>query len=88
MRCRATGRRFAQQICREAGEIPTLPSQDVPNLARTLEFAIVRPGLIDLEAKGGSGLCPARRPLRITRDGAPVLISAVSAELLRNSPAG
>jgi len=62
--------------------------QNVPNLARAVEFAVVRPGPIDLDPQGGIRLCPARRPLRIARNGAPVIISVLSAELLRNSPAG
>ena len=53
----------------------TLPPQDVPNLACAIEFAVVRPGPVNLEAQGGIGLGTGRRPVRITRDGAPVIVS-------------
>jgi hypothetical protein len=42
----------------------------------------------DLDAQGGIGLGPGRGPVRIAHNGPPVIIGVLSAELLRNSPAG
>ena len=58
-----------------AGGVFTLPPQDMPYFARAIEFAVVFPGRVDLDAQGGVGLRPARCPVRITRDGLPVIVS-------------
>jgi len=70
------------------GNIFAASPQNVPNLPRAVKFAVVGPSLIDLKAQGGIRLGPGRCPLRIAQDGTPFIIRALSAELLRNSPAG
>jgi hypothetical protein len=46
----------------------------VPDLPRPVEFAVVFPGSIDLGAEISIRFCPRRRTIRITRDGATLLI--------------
>ena len=47
------GRRFAQQIGREGSDILAFTPQNVPNLSRTVKFAVVGPSRVDLDAQGG-----------------------------------
>ena len=58
---------------RAAGDILAIAPQNVPNLARTAELAVVCPGRVDPEAQCSIGLGAARCPLRVTRDGTPVV---------------
>jgi hypothetical protein len=58
-----------------AGSVLPLPSQDVPDLARPIEFAVVLPRPVDLEAQGGIRIGTRRGAVRITCNGAPVIIA-------------
>lgn len=63
-----------QPLHRAAGNVLAIAEQDMPDLVRDIELAVVLPSRVDLDAQGGIGLCSARCPLRVTHNGAPVII--------------
>lgn len=85
-----------QAICKanlpRGGGAFTLPSQNMPDIPCTIELAVGIPSRVDLEAQDGVRLGPGRGlvggQIGVTQDGAPVVVSALSAEFLCNSPAG
>ena len=63
-----------QPLYRASCDVLIVSEQNMPDLPRPIELAVVFPCGIDLDADIRVRLCPRRSTLRITRDGAPLII--------------
>ncbi len=66
---------IARQSAERGGDVFAVATQNMSDLPCAIELAVVLPDPVDLEAQGGIGLGTGRRPVRITCNGALVIVS-------------